>query len=316
MTAEDREPPPLADSARRLVDAARPLERLPAERKHRVRKSVLAAVAAATAAAVVTAEATTAAAATTTAAETATVAGTGATAAAGTGAATSGASGLGAAAAKLAGLSLFTKIGLSVTLVMAGAVGLLWNHANRDTTPPTAAASSVAATGPGAASPHLNTNSEQSGSTPSTDLPDSPPTDAPPGSATAAAPPTDRTGAASHAASAPAPGAAPEPTGTASGANEPAPAGDPADSLQEETKLLATAHAALARGDAAAALAALDQHAARFPRGALAPERRAARAMALCKQGRSDEGQREAEILYGEGSKSPLAEKIRRACTK
>ncbi len=91
---------------------------------------------------------------------------------------------------------------------------------------------------------------------------------------------------------------------------------DPIDSLTEENKLLAAAHAELSRGNAGAALALLDEHAARFPRGTLAPERRATRAMALCKAGRVEEGRRELVALYGGDSKSPMAQKIDRACGK
>jgi hypothetical protein len=88
------------------------------------------------------------------------------------------------------------------------------------------------------------------------------------------------------------------------------------DELAEETALLGAAQSALARGDAASALALLDEHATRFPRGELAPERRAARALALCKSGRVEEGRREGEALYGKSRESPLAEKIDRACAR
>ena len=38
--------------------------------------------------------------------------------------------------------------------------------------------------------------------------------------------------------------------------------------------------------------------------------------MALCKLGRTDEGRRDIESLYGKDSKSPMAAKLQRACGK
>lgn len=67
--------------------------------------------------------------------------------------------------------------------------------------------------------------------------------------------------------------------------------------LAEEIALLQRARRALARGDAAAALSALDEHAARFPGGTLAPERAHARVSALCLAGRRAEAETEAERL-------------------
>lgn len=59
--------------------------------------------------------------------------------------------------------------------------------------------------------------------------------------------------------------------------------------LAEEVALMGEARAALARGDATAALAALDRHADRFPHGTLASERDVVRITALCDAGRDGE---------------------------
>lgn len=59
-----------------------------------------------------------------------------------------------------------------------------------------------------------------------------------------------------------------------------------ADALSAEAALLRTAHAALAGGNAAAALDALQEHRRRFPRGTLAEERDASSLRAECALGR------------------------------
>ncbi len=302
MTARDDEPAPLAEGARRIVNAARPFERLPPDRKARVRGRVMAAVAAGVAVSAVATEAAAAGAGATAGATTALEAGAGAGGALGS-------AGLGAAT-KAAGVSLFAKIGLSVALVTAGAGGWLWNRAQQEPSPSPARPAATLAAGP-SASPGVSPE-RAAGDT------------GEPVPGAASAPAADRS--ASAAAGANTNSVFPAVTATATlpggGADKPQAAVDPAssstavDSLQEETRLLAAAHAALSRGDAASALVLIDEHAARFPSGVLAPERRAARAMALCKQGRAADGQREADALYGEGSKSPVAEKIRRACAK
>jgi RNA polymerase sigma-70 factor (ECF subfamily) len=66
-----------------------------------------------------------------------------------------------------------------------------------------------------------------------------------------------------------------------SNARQPATESRP-DALREEVQLLRDAQAALRRQDAATALATLDDHARRFPRGQLAAERETTRIRALC----------------------------------
>jgi hypothetical protein len=301
MSAPQDETAPLAESARRFVDAARPHERLSAERKAHLRGRVMAAVGAGVAATVGASAAK--------AAEIGAGAGAGAGTAAGAGSAAGTAVGVaGTGALKVAGLSLFAKIGLSVAVATIGVGGVLWSRAQapadaaHDARPAiTATASDPAANGSSRdrdVPPALSADPFKRTPDPSTEPAQTPLPGDPSGTSATAK------GATSGAAARPA----------ASG--EAAPAAEPVDSLTEENKLLAAAHAELSRGNAGAALAILDEHAARFPRGTLAPERRATRAMALCKAGRTEEGRRELVALYGGDSKSPMAQKIDRACGK
>jgi hypothetical protein len=87
---------------------------------------------------------------------------------------------------------------------------------------------------------------------------------------------------------------------------------DDARALGAETALLRDADRALRAGDTATALARLDEHAARFPKGALAPERAAERLIVLCQLGVADP--RAVSQFLAERSGSPLAARVRRAC--
>jgi hypothetical protein len=82
--------------------------------------------------------------------------------------------------------------------------------------------------------------------------------------------------------------------------------------LAEETTLLRDADRALRAGDTATALARLDEHAARFPRGALAPERSAERLIVLCELGTADP--RAVSQFLAARADAPLAARVRRAC--
>lgn len=285
MSAQGDEPAPLAESARRFVDAARPHERLSAERKAQLRGRVMAAIGAGIGATV--------------AASAAKAAELGAGAVAGGAAGGAGAAVAGAGAVKVAGLSLFAKIGLSVAVVTLGAGGVLWSRAHEEPARPAITVLS------GNAADSAGSGPSKRGEV-----------TAPPGAEPAA---TSRAEATPGEASPASTGARPSVSGAAGragGSADPTATAEAVDSLTEENKLLARAHAALSSGDAGAALAILDEHAARFPRGTLAPERRATRAMALCKAGRVEEGRRELTALYGGDSKSPMAQKIDRACGK
>jgi hypothetical protein len=84
--------------------------------------------------------------------------------------------------------------------------------------------------------------------------------------------------------------------------------------LVAETALLRDADRALRAGDPATALARLDEHATRFPKGALAPERTAERLIVLCEVGAADP--RAVEQFLAARSGSPLAARVRRACAR
>ena len=73
---------------------------------------------------------------------------------------------------------------------------------------------------------------------------------------------------------------------------------------------------ALSRGDTATAMASLDEHASRFPRGALSEERAATRVHALCAQGRAAEARAAATAFVGAHPRSALAPAVRRACAE
>jgi hypothetical protein len=80
-------------------------------------------------------------------------------------------------------------------------------------------------------------------------------------------------------------------------------------------KLLRQADGALRRGDSAAALAAVNKHAALYPTGVLSQEREGVRAIALCSAGSMSQGQAAARRFLAQASKSPLSSRIRSACS-
>lgn len=69
------------------------------------------------------------------------------------------------------------------------------------------------------------------------------------------------------------------------------------DTLAEERTLLEAARTSLLRRDATSALAMLDQHAAKHPKGRLVEEREAMRVQALAMAGRTDEARARAETF-------------------
>jgi hypothetical protein len=83
--------------------------------------------------------------------------------------------------------------------------------------------------------------------------------------------------------------------------------------LEDELPLLRGAQEALRSGDAARALAFLNEHARRFPNGALAEERKAVHAIASCKL-EAKTGEAEAEAFLRDNEGSPLADRVREAC--
>jgi hypothetical protein len=88
----------------------------------------------------------------------------------------------------------------------------------------------------------------------------------------------------------------------------------PAADLAAETSLLRGADRALRAGDTATAVSLLDEHAARFPKGALAPERAAERLIVACEVGVAEP--RRVEQFLATHPGAPLAARVRRACTK
>jgi hypothetical protein len=90
-----------------------------------------------------------------------------------------------------------------------------------------------------------------------------------------------------------------------------APRADP-DTLARETALLREADRALRAGDTATAIAALEKHAALFPKGALAPERVAERLIVSCRVGDADAHAVARFLAASPGA--PLAARVKRAC--
>jgi len=86
------------------------------------------------------------------------------------------------------------------------------------------------------------------------------------------------------------------------------------ETLSGELTLLHGARQALARGDASAALQALDAHAARYPNGMLRQEALSARALALCEAGRTAEARRTAAQLARIAPRSPHLIRLADSC--
>lgn len=87
----------------------------------------------------------------------------------------------------------------------------------------------------------------------------------------------------------------------------------PADRLRAEVELMDRARATLEGGDARTLWRMMDEHARRFPTGALAEERQAWRAVAACRLGHPDAATRARRFLRAH-PRSAQARKVRRAC--
>jgi hypothetical protein len=101
-------------------------------------------------------------------------------------------------------------------------------------------------------------------------------------------------------------------TAAVSEATNDLPAAPSVDTLAGETSLLRDADQALRAGNAARALSLLDEHAARYPHGVLAPERNAERVIARCKLGQIDA--KSAQNYLASHANSPFAARIQDAC--
>jgi len=84
--------------------------------------------------------------------------------------------------------------------------------------------------------------------------------------------------------------------------------------LASETRLLEAAQRELASGRAASALSLLDEHARRFPGGALSEERIAARVLSLCALGRHEAARQAANSFVAASPRSPLIPRLRGSC--
>jgi hypothetical protein len=85
-------------------------------------------------------------------------------------------------------------------------------------------------------------------------------------------------------------------------------------SLKEETALLGTANAALARGDVKRALSALDDYDRRPGSGLLAEERTVTGILASCAAGHVDTARAEARHFRARWPRSPLAARVDASC--
>lgn len=83
-----------------------------------------------------------------------------------------------------------------------------------------------------------------------------------------------------------------------------------------ELALIDRAATSLRDQQPARALAALDEHLALYPAGLLRTERQGLRVLALCAAGRVEQGQREQTAFLSHASKTPLASRVRSACSK
>jgi TolA-binding protein len=97
-------------------------------------------------------------------------------------------------------------------------------------------------------------------------------------------------------------------------ASRPSPSKPSPSTLAAEASLLAEARSALARGDAARALALLVDHTTAFPAGTLTVDARALRVRSLCALGRTVDAERTAAALVDEFPESPSAIGVRDAC--
>jgi len=83
------------------------------------------------------------------------------------------------------------------------------------------------------------------------------------------------------------------------------------EGLRDEVALLDAARSAISRGDTSSALAALGQHAQRFPQGFLRSEAAVLRVEALVRAGRRAEAQAEGEKLLAREPNGPQAQRVR-----
>jgi hypothetical protein len=86
----------------------------------------------------------------------------------------------------------------------------------------------------------------------------------------------------------------------------------PSNTLLEETNLIKQAELARGSGNVARATALLDEHAARFPNGQMAPERAAERMVIQCQTGQA--GAAAGQLFLSEHPGSPYSARIKQTC--
>jgi hypothetical protein len=85
-------------------------------------------------------------------------------------------------------------------------------------------------------------------------------------------------------------------------------------SISDELRLVRDAQQHLNRGEPAAALSLLSEHARRFPAGVLSEEREASRVLALCSLGQGEAARAQADDFIRRAPRSPFADRVRAAC--
>ncbi|MDC0669808.1 hypothetical protein [Nannocystis radixulma] len=89
---------------------------------------------------------------------------------------------------------------------------------------------------------------------------------------------------------------------------------DDGSTLEQERKLVEAAQAALQRGEPAAALQRVEEHARRFARGLLADEREVLRVLALCAEQREAEAEAAAKALLATTGPGLFLPRLRGSC--
>lgn len=321
----------LSSDARALIEGARGGDEPTSADRARVRRAVMAAIAAGAGAATAGAASSAAAASGTSAATTTT-----ATATTATGAAGAAAGGTAAASGATAGLA--TSVKLAAALMVAGAVGgtvavAPWEPDEASTSHVAQAVEARTANGARPAE-----RLDPSSLAPTPEAAESPEPEPARLETAALEPAALETGepspeatqppAPSHARRAPraSPASVPPATvppataspATVSPAREPE-AAEPeaapsASSLAAEVALLRRAQAAINQGDADAALRILAEHASQHPSGVMAAEREAARVVALCRAGREAEARAASARFLRAHPQSPLRARVQSAC--
>jgi len=314
----------LSSDARALIEGARGGDEPTSADRARVRRAVMAAIAAGAGAATAGAASSAAAASGTSAATTTTATGTTATGAAG-----AAAGGTAAASGATAGLA--TSVKLAAALMVAGAVGgtvavAPWEPDEASTSHVAQAVEARTANG---ARPAERLDPSSPAPTPeAAESPEPEPARLETAALETAAletaaletgepsPEATQPPAPSHARRAPR--ASPAPPATVSPAGEPE-AAEPeaapsASSLAAEVALLRRAQAAINQGDADAALRILAEHASQHPSGVMAAEREAARVVALCRAGREAEARAASARFLRAHPQSPLRARVQSAC--